>query len=134
MKTLKTIGLWLRDACVWFSAVSLALILLNLILFSDGTASAIDSVRFLLLFPFSLCASAAGLISQSGKIPRWARVLLHYLIVVVAAMCFLWLPSVSGVRGVTVLIMLVLFTIIYWILFGLVHLIRKRIRLLLEEN
>ena len=78
--------------------------------------------------------SAGGLLLGVGSVPRWARYLLHYLFTLLAIVLFLWLPNNPIASPSTVLILWVAFTVVYWLIFLLVHLIGARIRRLMEED
>jgi hypothetical protein len=77
--------------------------------------------------------SWAGMIYK-GKLPRWSRILLHYVISVVSFLLFMLLPAGSASTGVYVLLMLVLLTVIYWILFAVVHIFAARWKRVVEED
>ena len=77
--------------------------------------------------------SGAGML-YSSKLPRWSRILSHYLISVIAFLLFMLLPAGSVSSGVYVLLMLVLLTVIYWILFALVHIFSARWKRVVEED
>ena len=125
---------WLADACVYFTAIALIMILGNLILNGFKDADNIHAGSFLLFFPFGLCLSAAGLLFSSKSLPSWAKYLLHFAITDLSLFLFLWLPSNSGAQASTGIIMLTLFSILYWIFLGLVVWIRSRVRKLMEED
>ncbi|MBQ4274513.1 MAG: hypothetical protein IJB94_06050, partial [Clostridia bacterium] len=69
-----------------------------------------------------------------SKLPRWSRILLHYVISIVSFLLFMLLPAGSTSSGVYVLLMLVLLTVIYWILFALVHIFAARWKRVVEED
>ncbi len=131
MNTFAKIKQWFVGGCVWYAAISVLLILIDLV--TSNAAHAIESLSFLLLLPFGLSMSAAGMIYKS-KLARWARILSHYVITVTAFLLFLLLPAGSLSSGVYVLLMLVLLTVIYWILFALVHIFSARWKRVVEED
>ena len=134
MKPFQSFQNWLRGGCIWFTVFSVALILLRLIVAGSIDGASISVTSFLLLLPASLCISGAGVLFRSERIPGWIRYLSHFLVTVLSIFFFLWLPSNTQAKASTVLILLVAFSALYWLLFLLVHLIQKRIRLLLEET
>ena len=85
------------------------------------------------MFPFGLSMSGAGMIYR-GKLPRWSRILSHYLISIISFLLFMLLPAGSLSSGVYVLLMLVLLTVIYWILFAIVHIFQVRWKRVMEED
>ena len=132
MKTFAKIKQWFTGGCVWYAIVSVIFLIIDLALSKDAT-HVISSTSFLLIFPFGLAMSWAGMIYKS-KLPRWSRILLHYVISVVSFLLFMLLPAGSLSSGVYVLLMLVLLTVIYWILFALVHIFTARWRRVVEED
>ncbi len=132
MKTFAKIKQWFTGGCVWYAIVSVIFLIIDLALSKDAT-HVISSTSFLLIFPFGLAMSWAGMIYQ-GKLPRWSRILLHYVISVLSFLLFMLLPAGSASTGVYVLLMLVLLTVIYWILFAVVHIFAARWKRVVEED
>ena len=71
---------------------------------------------------------------RNKKIARWIAYLSHYVISVASVYIFLWLPSGTVASPSTPLLIMVLFSVLYWMVFGLVLLIRNRVRKLMEED
>ncbi len=134
MNFFKLFKKWLADGCVYFTATSIIMILGNLLLNGAENTGRIHSGSFLLFFPFGLCLSAAGLLFSSKKLPIWTKYLLHFSITDLSLFLFLWLPSNSAAQASTGLIMLTLFSALYWIFLGLAVWIRSRVRKLMEED
>lgn len=132
MKTFAKIKQWFVGGCVWYAIISLIFLIIDLA-FSKNATHVISSTSFLLMFPFGLSMSGAGML-YSSKLPRWSRILSHYLISVIAFLLFMLLPAGSVSSGVYVLLMLVLLTVIYWILFALVHIFSARWKRVVEED
>ena len=133
MKTFSKIKQWLVGGCVWYAVISLIFLIIDIALSNTKATHVISSTSFLLIFPFGLSMSGAGMLYRS-KLPRWSRILSHYLISVVSFLLFMLLPAGSASSGVYVLLMLVLLTVIYWILFALVHIFAKRWKRVVEED
>ena len=133
MKTFSKIKQWFVGGCVWYAIVSLIFLIIDIALSNTDATHVISSTSFLLIFPFGLSMSGAGMLYRS-KLPRWSRILSHYVISVVSFLLFMLLPAGSASSGVYVLLMLVLLTVIYWILFALVHIFAKRWRRVVEED
>lgn len=134
MKTFAKIKQWLVGGCVWYALISLPFLIARVALFNKNTTNSFGGIPFLLMFPFGLSMSVAGMIYK-GNLPRWSRILLHYIISVVAFLLFILLPaSKRDQQSVTVLLWLVLLTIIYWILFALVHIFQVRWKRVVEED
>ena len=134
MNFFKLFRKWLADGCVYFTATALIMIFGNLLVSGADNVGRIHAGSFLLFFPFGLCLSAAGLLFSSQKLPSWSKYLLHFLITDLSLFLFLWLPSNSSAQASTGLIMLTLFSVLYWIFLGLVVWIRSRVRKLMEED
>ncbi|MBE6699782.1 MAG: hypothetical protein E7584_06055 [Ruminococcaceae bacterium] len=133
MKTFTKIKQWLVGGCVWYAIISLIFLIIDLIISSNNATHVVSATSFLLMFPFGLSMSGAGMLYKS-KLPRWSRILLHYVISVVSFLLFMLLPAGSISSGVYVLLMLVLLTVIYWILFALVHIFSIRWKRVVEED
>ena len=133
MNTFAKIKKWFVGGCVWYAIVSLVFLIIDIALSNTKATHIISSTSFLLIFPFGLSMAGAGMLYRS-KLPRWSRILSHYLISVVSFLLFMLLPAGSASSGVYVLLMLVLLTVIYWILFALVHIFSKRWKRVVEED
>lgn len=133
MKTFSKIKQWLVGGCVWYAIISLVFLMIDLIISERNAAHVVSATSFLLIFPFGLSLSGAGMLYRS-KLPRWSRILSHYLISVIAFLLFMLLPAGSVSSGVFVLLMLVLLSVIYWILFALVHIFAARWKRVVEED
>jgi hypothetical protein len=133
MKTFSKIKQWLVGGCVWYAVISLIFLIIDIALSNTKATHVISSTSFLLIFPFGLSMSGAGMLYRS-KLPRWSRILSHYVISVVSFLLFMLLPAGSTSSGVYVLLMLVLLTVIYWILFALVHIFSARWKRVIEED
>ena len=134
MKHFITLKKWIVNGCVYFTAISLIMIVIKLLLDGSENAGRIHTGSFLLFLPFGLCMSAAGMLFSSQHLPSWAKYLLHFAITDLSLFLFLWLPANSSVQASTGLIMLALISILYWIFLGLVVWIRSRVRKLMEED
>ena len=133
MKTFKKIKQWFTGGCVWYAIISLIFLIIDLIISQKDATHVISSTSFLLIFPFGLAMSGAGMLYKS-KLPRWSRILSHYIISIVSFLLFMLLPAGSLSSGVYVLLMLVLLTVVYWILFALVHIFSMRWKRVMEED
>ncbi|MBE6566210.1 MAG: hypothetical protein E7659_03780 [Ruminococcaceae bacterium] len=133
MKTFKKIKQWFTGGCVWYAIISLIFLIIDLIISQKDATHVISSTSFLLIFPFGLAMSGAGMLYKS-KLPRWSRILSHYVISIVSFLLFMLLPAGSTSSGVYVLLMLVLLSVIYWILFALVHIFAARWKRVVEED
>jgi hypothetical protein len=133
MSTWKTIKKWLADGCVYYTLVSIVLILLGMISAASEARWTIPT-NFWQILPASLSFALAGNLLSSNKLARWKRILLHYIIYMAAIFVFFFLPSDARPQPITILLMWVLLTVLYWVIFGLVLLIRSCVRRLMEED
>ena len=97
----------ITGACVYYAAASLIVLVTAALIRGDlnGTVAALN---YLMLFPFGLALSAAGMLVRCGRLPGWGRWLLHFLITLAAFFCFLWLPSNANAGASSVLMVLLL--------------------------
>ncbi len=84
------------------------------------------------LFLFALLAALARSLLRLSSMSGAARLLLHYLGLTFAFFLCLLLPN--GMRATQVLIGLVLFSIVYWIGAGLVHVFYARFQKQSEQS
>lgn len=122
----------LTGACFWYTAASV-IILTAAMLITGDTSGSVAAVSHLLLFPFGLALSGAGMVFRCSGLPRWARLLLHFFITLAAFFCFLWLPSGVNINATSVFTALLLLSLAYWLICLIVILTRKRFRSFKEE-
>ena len=121
-------------ACVYYAGISVALLIIQAIANGGLNEFAIGALEFLLLFPFSLSISAAKTINRHASFSSAARRLLHYFIFTLAFFLFLWLPTLNAdSKPMNSIIVLVLFSIVYWLSFLIVSLTKKRFQGFREE-
>ena len=123
---------WFSISCVCFTLITMFMLLAALL--GSQNEKVINAAQVLRTFPCALCLGVAWILWGSAKIARWSKILLHYLVHVLAIFLFLYLPvSLSG-QAASNLLMFVLLSAIYWIIFGIAALIRSRIRILTEKD
>lgn len=133
MKPLAVLKKLFTVACVYYAIFSLALLLINVILVGSTDGMVIGVLNVLLLFPFALSLSGAEFLRKSEKLSGVARILLHYLIFAAALLLFLWLPSNMTKSLSNGIMILLLFTLAYWLVYLIYRLTVKRIRSIREE-
>ena len=133
MKTWNNVKRWLTGGCVYYTLLSVLLILIRYLADPNNSNHSIPT-SFWQILPCARCFSAAGMLLTAKALPRWGRYLSHYAICILSVVVFFFLLSSAPLKAVTVLLLTVLLTVLYWIVFGLVLLIRSRIRALLEED
>jgi len=119
--------------CVYYTVVSFFLILIG---FFAGNSEHVWNipVNFWQIFPASLSFALAQTVLTSKRIARWKRYLSHYIICLLAVLFFFFLSSSDTPQAVYTMLLLVFLTVIYWALFGLILLVRSRIRRLMQED
>lgn len=133
MKFLRFLKSWLTDGCICYTVISVLFLLISLAM--GNTADAvIRTSSFALMIPCGLVISLGIQILRSERVPRWGRYLLHYLFTVLGIFLFLWLPADSAATPMAGFLMLVLFSVLYWLIFLLCLLIRSRYRKLMKED
>ena len=120
-------------ACIYYAIFSLVLLLISVILTGGTDGKVIGVLNVLMLFPFSFSLSGAELLRKKEDLSGVARRLLHYLIFTAAFLLFLWLPSNTTKSLTNGLLMIVLFSLVYWIICLILHLTAKRIKGIREE-
>ena len=121
MKTLQALKQWLCGASVWFTAVSLSMLLVGILFLPS--MDYISTLSYFLFFPFGLCMSAAGMLRRVKPIPLALRNLFHYLITLASFILFVYLPSGANLSLPSVFFALLLFSMIYWIILGGLHML-----------
>ncbi len=134
MKARNLIKRWLTDACIYFTVVSLILIALQFLINGTEGSARIHTLSFLMILPFALSLSAAGMLLCSERLISSVRYLLHFIITMLSLFLFLYLPSDASVKPSTTLILFVLLSLCYWAILGLVFLIRARVHRLMQED
>ena len=114
----KTLKNWLVDGCLWYTAISVCFLFINFFS-NDMTGTAITTRSFLLMIPCGLTISVGTQIYKNQSVARWARYLLHYVFTLLAVIFFLVLPADSAATPMTNFLMMVLFSVVYWIIFFL---------------
>lgn len=116
----------LRDTSIYFTLLA-ALYSLGMLLVNVGEEKVLlraDTLCF--FFLFALLAALARSVLRMVSIARVGRVLLHYVILMLAFYLCLLLPN--GMRAAQVFVGLVLFTVVYWIGAGLISVFLARFR------
>ncbi len=122
MKPLQILKKWLRDACVWFTVLSLSMLLIGILFLSD--MDYISTLSYLLFLPFGLCMSAAGLLLSVQRLSTFLRWLFHYIITILSLVLFLVLPSGTTFSFPMAFFFFLLFSMIYWISVCVIHILR----------
>lgn len=106
------------DTCKAYTLSALALLLLRLALSGSFENTMIEPRSFLLLLPFAI---GVALASGIYRVERWAhalRLTAHFLLCVVGAFLFLYLPMTSASPSAG-LVALLLLSVLYWIVMSI---------------
>ena len=121
------LGIILQKACIYYTITTFLLIFLFWLV-SDDITRAMHPTALMLVLPFSLLFAAANCMFREAKFGLWAKVLLHYAITMLALMLCLYLPNkAADARASGALALLLVFTVIYFIIMGVVLYLRARV-------
>ena len=134
MKSFQTFAAWLQRGCVYFTLLALLMLFINVAISGGEATEYVRVGPFLLLFPCGLGISLADLLRKTKSLPRPWPMLLHFLVTTLSLILFLWLPTNSSMRAATALILLAVYSLLYWIIYLLIHLTVARIRRLMDED
>lgn len=125
MKTLQTLKKWLVDGCIYYTAITVFFLFINLVTADVG---AIRASSFMLMLPCGLVISIGTQILREKRLSAAVRYLLHYFFTFLGAFLFLWLPADSAATPMAGFLLFLLFSILYWIILLISVMIAKRIR------
>ena len=112
-------------SCVYYTA-SVFLILLLSAIVSRDLSHGVKPVSLILILPFAVLFAAANYLYRHAAFGKFWRLLLHFILTVGGAFCFLYLPNRGdGGRGGVLLLVL---TVLYAVIMGTVLLIGARVR------
>ncbi len=116
----------LGDTSVYFTLLAAGYSIMMLLVNVKEPEVLLRASTLLFLALFSLLAAFGRSVLRLSSLAGGARVALHYVILAFAFYLCLLVPA--GMRAPQVLIGLVLFTAVYWISAGIVHLFTARLR------
>lgn len=115
---------WLNHACVYFTVFMLIYIILAAIVNVGDEELRLDAGRTVLFFIFAFLLSAANTIWGLESVSASLRLLSHYVLTALGFyFCFI---MTLGMRTSQVFIGLVFFTVIYFLIFGVLAILRSR--------
>ena len=130
MNIKETIKRIIREACALFTAITAVSALIMYLIYVNQDQTLMDAERVLLFFVFSLLFSGANGILRLKSMSSPLRLLIHFGICTIAFyLCFL-LPLHMPASTATVAI--ALFAIFYFLIVGVIGLIRSRFKKNLE--
>ena len=130
MNIKETIKRIIREACTLFTVITAVYALIMYMIYVNQDQTLMDAERVLLFFVFSLLFSGANGILRSKTISSPLRLLSHFGICTVAFyLCFL-LPL--NMPSSTAIVAIALFAVFYFLIAGVIALIRSRFKKNLE--
>ena len=126
MKPLELLKKWFCNTCVWFTCLSLVMLLIGILFLPN--MDYISTLSYLLFFPFGLCMSAAGLLMDVKRISIFWRLLIHYTVTMLCLVLLLFLPSGVSLSFAMAFFFFLLFSIIYWVGACVIHILRTNRR------
>ena len=116
----------LGDTSVYFTLLAAAYSAMMLLVNVKEPEVLLRATTLLFLFLFALLAALGKSVLRLSSLAGGVRRTLHYVILTFAFYLCLLVPA--GMRAPQVLVCLVLFTAVYWIVAGIVHLFAARFR------
>ena len=121
-------------ACVYYTVTTFLLSFIYWALNTGNVTSGFDLVALVLVFPFSLFFSAANTLYRHAQMKKGWRLLLHFVLTVGGAFLCLYLPNKAPEQGAFgAIVILMVFTIVYWIVMGAVLGVSARTRRVKRE-
>jgi len=124
METKNSFSRFLTLLCVYFTAFSIAILLIELLIKGDFDNTNIDVGRFLLLLPYSVCLAFGNFLLKTPFLHKAVRVLCHCLLVVLSSFLFLYLPLGGTAEKNLYFILAVLLG--YAIVYAICFLVRRK--------
>lgn len=119
------------NTCVYFTLVSVVMILLGLL--DQSSASGIGfNTSALLFIPFAILMALAQELLCAKKLSRAARYFGHFAITLAAIIALF--ATKASFTSTNLIILLALLSVLYWLIFGIVVLIRKRVKRIFSED
>ena len=128
MKIKQQIGRILNRSCVFFTVIATVYILMTLLIqgIGENKELLINGIFLLFFYLFSLLLAAANALWSVKAIPTPLRVILHYLICLFGFYTCFTLPMAMASR--TIFVGIVLFTLLYALVAGMIALFRSRLQ------
>ena len=105
---------------------TLSVLLISFILTGLSGDQAIDPIRFLLIFPFSLSLAIGNHLYKFCKRSAFFAFLYHFLFTVGGFYLFLYLPAYREASSSSSFLVLLFFAVIYLVVYGVCALFRNR--------
>ena len=132
MNIKKYLSRLLTETCCCFSAIILVYTAVVAMVNTDANEILLSGMRVFFFFIFSLLFSFANLVYGIKSISAPVRLLIHYLLTIFA--CYLCLILPAALKPSGVIVGIVLFSVIYFILAGILALIFSARKKQLEKK
>ncbi|MBQ9806289.1 MAG: hypothetical protein IJW49_07275 [Clostridia bacterium] len=120
-----------KSTCVYFTLISIVFMLLGIIGGNDASGIGFKSSA-LLFIPFGICMALAQELLCAKTLSALTRYLGHCAITLIAFVVLL--SANADFTFAKLIVLIVLLLILYWIIFGIALLIRRRLKNLMEED
>ena len=112
---------FIAEACILFTVLCVLILLINWIIAGTMEGFAVEPVWFFRVLLVSFVASLARRIRKIEKLPNWARLVIHALLIILGIFFILILPfSISRHYAVsTTLVLLLVLTMVYAALYAI---------------
>ena len=114
----------LKNACICFTVFTAAYSAISAIVNVDDAVVSVEVSRVLLFFMASVLFSAANGIFKIEKLGGGSKVFIHYILTLAAFYTCMLLPL--SLDTSTLIVGIALFSVLYFIIFGVYSLIRSR--------
>ncbi len=131
---MKAFKKWFTDGCVIYTIISALLILYKVMTAENAAASAINTEAFLFLLPCGLTISAGGMALGIDALEGWLKRLIHYLLTALAILLFVILPADFRLSPSATLVLMVVLSLLYWLVYAIYAVTKSRVQKLLEED
>lgn len=114
-------------SCVYYTAATFLVLFLYFALnldLSDG----MQALALIAILPFSICFACANTLYRHTTLPKWLRVIIHYVLTVGGAFVFLYLPNKDPQQSAKqALLLFLVFSVLYAVIMGAVLLVSGRV-------
>ncbi len=127
----------LSRSCIYFTVVMLGYIIIAAIINVADGRLLLDAGRTVLFFVFALLLSLANSLWTIPKISGALRLILHYIITLFAFYACFLLPASNSdnpMRASAIIVGLVIFTLLYFAIFGIVMAFRSKFKTNLQKS
>ncbi len=131
---MKAFKKWFTDGCVIYTVISVLLVLFKIVTSKNSADSGINTDSFLALFPCGLTISAGGMVLGITSLQGWLKRLIHYVLTALAILLFVILPADFRLSSSATLVLMVVLSLLYWLVYAIYAITKSRVKKLLEED